>query len=118
MYLPLAPPDAAVPLVLRRGFSHASGRVLVVDDDDVPRDAAARILRSVGYGGMLIPLVSVLVAITLLPVVLSSIGHKLDWPRKRTDDKASSAWTRWATPWRSRRLRTTSCIWRMATGPF
>ena len=31
-------------------------------------------LRSVGYGGMLIPLVSTLVAITLLPVVLAKIG--------------------------------------------
>ena len=53
-------------------------------------------LRSVGYGGMLIPLVSVLVALTLLPVVLSSWGRRLDWPRVRTDDKASRAWTRWA----------------------
>ncbi len=53
-------------------------------------------LRSVGYGGMLIPLISVVVAITLLPVVLSSLGHRLDWPRKRTDDKASAGWTRWA----------------------
>ena len=31
-------------------------------------------LRSMGYGGMLIPLVSVLVAITLLPVVLAKVG--------------------------------------------
>jgi putative drug exporter of the RND superfamily len=53
-------------------------------------------LRSVGYGGMLIPLISVIVAMTLLPVVLSSVGHKLDWPRVRTDDKASRSWTRWA----------------------
>ena len=53
-------------------------------------------LRSVGYGGMLIPLVSVLVAMTLLPVVLHSWGHKLDWPHRRTDDKAARAWTRWA----------------------
>ncbi|MEA2300901.1 MAG: hypothetical protein QOE44_1436 [Solirubrobacteraceae bacterium] len=53
-------------------------------------------LRSVGYGGMLIPLVSVVVAITLLPVVLSSLGRRLDWPRIRTDDKASRSWTRWA----------------------
>jgi putative drug exporter of the RND superfamily len=53
-------------------------------------------LRSVGYGGLLIPLVSTLVAITLLPVVLSSIGPRLDWPHRRTDDKASRAWTRWA----------------------
>jgi RND superfamily putative drug exporter len=53
-------------------------------------------LRSMGYGGMLIPLVSVLVAITLLPVVLAKAGPRLDWPHLRSDDKASRAWTRWA----------------------
>jgi RND superfamily putative drug exporter len=53
-------------------------------------------LRSMGYGGMLIPLVSVAVAITLLPVVLAKLGPRLDWPHRRTDDKASRAWTRWA----------------------
>jgi putative drug exporter of the RND superfamily len=53
-------------------------------------------LRSMGYGGMLIPLVSTLVAITLLPVVLAKAGPHLDWPHRRTDDKASRAWTRWA----------------------
>src|SRR3954452_3525041 len=53
-------------------------------------------LRSMGYGGMLIPLVSTLVAITLLPVVLAKVGARLDWPHRRTDDKASRAWTRWA----------------------
>jgi putative drug exporter of the RND superfamily len=53
-------------------------------------------LRSMGYGGMLIPLVSTLVAITLLPVVLAKAGSRLDWPHRRTDDKASRAWTRWA----------------------
>ena len=53
-------------------------------------------LRSMGYGGMVIPLVSVLVALTLLPVVLHSWGARLDWPHKRTDDKASRNWTRWA----------------------
>ena len=53
-------------------------------------------LRSMGYGGMLIPLVSTLVAITLLPVVLAKAGQRLDWPHRRTDDKASRAWTRWA----------------------
>src|SRR3954467_6028850 len=53
-------------------------------------------LRSMGYGGMLIPLVSVLVAIPLLPVVLAKLGPRLDWPHRRTDDKASRAWTRWA----------------------
>jgi RND superfamily putative drug exporter len=53
-------------------------------------------LRSMGYAGMLIPLVSTLVAITLLPVVLAKLGPRLDWPHRRTDDRASRAWTRWA----------------------
>jgi putative drug exporter of the RND superfamily len=53
-------------------------------------------LRSVGYGGMLIPLISVIVALTLLPVVLSKFGQRLDWPHVRSDDKASRSWTGWA----------------------
>jgi RND superfamily putative drug exporter len=53
-------------------------------------------LRSVGYGGMLIPLISVIVAMTLLPVVLAKLGPRLDWPHVRNDDKASRAWTGWA----------------------
>jgi len=53
-------------------------------------------LRSMGYGGMLIPLVSTLVAVTLLPVVLAKVGRRLDWPHRRTDNRASRAWTRWA----------------------
>ncbi|MDP8907825.1 MAG: MMPL family transporter, partial [Chloroflexota bacterium] len=52
-------------------------------------------LRSIGYGGMLIPLVSVLVAITLLPVVLVTIGPRIDWPRRRRGDQESRAWMRW-----------------------
>jgi RND superfamily putative drug exporter len=53
-------------------------------------------LRSIGYAGMLIPLISVVVACTLLPVVLAKVGNRLDWPHVRTDDKASRSWTRWA----------------------
>jgi RND superfamily putative drug exporter len=53
-------------------------------------------LRSIGYAGMLIPLVSVIVASTLLPVVLAKAGNRLDWPHLRTDDKASRSWTSWA----------------------
>jgi RND superfamily putative drug exporter len=53
-------------------------------------------LRSMGYGGMLIPLVSTLAAITLLPVLLAKLGARLDWPHRRTDDKPSRAWSRWA----------------------
>jgi RND superfamily putative drug exporter len=54
-------------------------------------------LRSVGYGGLLIPLVSVAVATTLLPVILARLGQRLDWPHVRSDDCASRSWTRWAT---------------------
>jgi putative drug exporter of the RND superfamily len=52
-------------------------------------------LRSVGYGGMVIPLVSLAVTTTLLPVILSKMGGRLDWPHLRTDDRASRSWTRW-----------------------
>lgn len=53
-------------------------------------------LRSVGYGGVLVPLVSVLVAITLLPVVLATVGPRLDWPRLRTERRASRVFSSWA----------------------
>ncbi len=53
-------------------------------------------LRSIGYAGMLIPLVSVVVAITLLPIVLAKAGSRLDWPHIRSEDQASRGWTRWA----------------------
>jgi RND superfamily putative drug exporter len=49
-------------------------------------------LRSVGLGGMLIPLVSVLVALTLLPAILAAAGERLQWPRRRASDTASRAW--------------------------
>jgi putative drug exporter of the RND superfamily len=53
-------------------------------------------LRSIGYAGMLIPLISVIVATTLLPIVLVKAGSRLDWPHVRSDDQASRSWTRWA----------------------
>src|SRR5579863_6288823 len=53
-------------------------------------------LRSVGYGGVLVPLVSVLVAVTLLPVILATVGPRLDWPRLRTERSASRVFSAWA----------------------
>ena len=53
-------------------------------------------LRSVGIGGVLVPLVSVAVAITLLPVILATVGPRLDWPRLRTERTASRAFSAWA----------------------
>jgi RND superfamily putative drug exporter len=53
-------------------------------------------MRSVGYGGMLVPLVSVLVTLTLLPVLLAAVGHRVDWPRVRREESASRVWRAWA----------------------
>ncbi|HEX3812601.1 MAG TPA: MMPL family transporter [Mycobacteriales bacterium] len=53
-------------------------------------------LRSAGIGGVLIPLISVLVGITLLPVILATVGPRLDWPRIRTENTAGRGWTAWA----------------------
>ena len=50
-------------------------------------------LRGVGFGGMLIPLVSVAVSLTLLPAVLGSIGPRVDWPRLRRESHARRAWS-------------------------
>ncbi|MHB8657420.1 MAG: MMPL family transporter [Solirubrobacteraceae bacterium] len=53
-------------------------------------------LRSIGLPGMLIPLISVIGAVTLLPIVLVAFGDRLDWPHVRTDEQASRSWTAWA----------------------
>jgi putative drug exporter of the RND superfamily len=53
-------------------------------------------LRSIGIAGLFIPLVSVAVAVTLLPVVLATVGPRLDWPRTRRGDRAGLFWTAWA----------------------
>jgi RND superfamily putative drug exporter len=53
-------------------------------------------LRSLGIAGMLIPLVSVAVAVTLLPVVLATVGPRLDGPRTRREDRVSRGWSAWA----------------------
>jgi RND superfamily putative drug exporter len=51
-------------------------------------------LRAVGFGGLFIPLVSVLVAVTLLPALLASVGPRLEWPRARPPRAESRAWRR------------------------
>lgn len=53
-------------------------------------------LQSVGYGGMLIPLISTAVALTLLPALLGGIGPRVDWPRVRHESRASRLWSAWA----------------------
>jgi RND superfamily putative drug exporter len=53
-------------------------------------------LRSVGLGGMLIPLVALAAAITLLPVTLAAWGPALDRDRiRRTSSTFSRGWATW-----------------------
>jgi RND superfamily putative drug exporter len=53
-------------------------------------------MRSVGIGGMLVPLVSTLVTLTLLPVLLATVGRRVDRPRWRREKTASRGWQMWA----------------------
>lgn len=53
-------------------------------------------LRSMGFAGMLIPLVSVAAALTLLPVILATVGPRLAWPTARRREQGSRFWYAWA----------------------
>jgi len=53
-------------------------------------------LRSMGIAGMLIPLVSVAVAVTLLPVVLATVGPRLDRRHTGREDRVGRGWSAWA----------------------
>src|SRR3954462_10921009 len=52
-------------------------------------------MRSIGLGGALIPLASVLTTLTLTPAVLGGIGPRVDWPKIRHENNASRSWSRW-----------------------
>jgi RND superfamily putative drug exporter len=60
------------------------------------------LIRSVGIGGLLIPVVSVLAAITLLPALLAVLGERINsvrlMPRRLVDHghPEDGAWGRWA----------------------
>jgi RND superfamily putative drug exporter len=53
-------------------------------------------VRSVGYAGMLTPLISALAALTLLPVILATIGARGDWPHRRSGRLPDRGWSAWA----------------------
>ncbi len=53
-------------------------------------------LRGMGLAAFFIPLSAVAVAVTLLPVLLATIGPALDHPRLRLEVHASRPWTGWA----------------------
>ncbi|GAA2399215.1 MMPL family transporter [Actinomadura vinacea] len=77
----------------------SAGRAVALSGATVAISLAALVvlpvpfLRSVGFAGLLIPLVSVAVALTLLPVLLFSWGPGLDRPR-RSRRPDSPLWTR------------------------
>ena len=54
-------------------------------------------LRSIGLGGLLIPLFSVAVSLTLVPALLSAVGPKLNWPRRKPAVTRSRLWAAIAT---------------------
>ena len=54
-------------------------------------------LRSIGFGGLLIPLFSVAISLTLVPALLSSIGPRLSWPRRKPAVTRSRLWAGIAT---------------------
>jgi putative drug exporter of the RND superfamily len=53
-------------------------------------------IRSIGFGGMLIPLFSVLAAVTLLPAILAGVGPRMDSRRDRRDRDPGARWMTWA----------------------
>jgi RND superfamily putative drug exporter len=60
------------------------------------------VIRSIGIGGLLIPAVSVLTSITLLPALLAMLGHRINrlrvMPRRIVErpDPTTGFWHRWA----------------------
>jgi putative drug exporter of the RND superfamily len=53
-------------------------------------------IRGIGFGGMLIPLISVTVTLTVVPALLAGIGRRMDWPRLRREAAHARGWTWWA----------------------
>ncbi len=51
-------------------------------------------LRSIGFTGLLIPVISVLASLTLLPALLSLCGPRLEWPHRRSASPESRLWRR------------------------
>ena len=53
-------------------------------------------LHGLAYAGLLIPLISAAVALTLLPVLLATAGRRLDWPPRHRAPSPSRRWSGWA----------------------
>jgi RND superfamily putative drug exporter len=94
-------PGASNDAAVRTAMAHA-GSSVVFSGTTVAISLLALValpvpfLRSIGIAGLLIALVSVSVAVTLLPVLLATVGPRLDWPRNRRGAGASPSWSAWA----------------------
>jgi RND superfamily putative drug exporter len=99
--------DNDVESALVETMTHA-GRSVIVSGSTVAIGLLAMValplplLRSMGLGGMLIPLVSVLASLTLLPAMLAVLGERINrvrvMPRRLIDHghPEDGAWGRWA----------------------
>ena len=54
------------------------------------------VVRGIGIAGLFIPSTATVVALTLLPVVLSKLGPRMDWPRHKSAGQKSRFWTWWS----------------------
>jgi RND superfamily putative drug exporter len=54
------------------------------------------LVRGIGIAGLFIPSTATLVALTLLPAILSTVGPRLDWPRRRSSGQVSRFWAGWS----------------------
>ncbi|NHA69796.1 MMPL family transporter [Phycicoccus flavus] len=75
-----------------------SGRAVVFSGTTVAVSLAALVLvplpflRSIGLGGLLIPLFSVATSLSLLPVLLDTLGPRMLWPHRRRARTRSRRW--------------------------
>ncbi|RYB93738.1 MMPL family transporter [Nocardioides oleivorans] len=80
-----------------------AGRSVVFNGVTVAVSLAALVLvpipflRSIGLGGLLIPLFSVAVSLTLVPALLSAVGPRMNWPRRKPAVTRSRLWAAIAT---------------------
>lgn len=98
-------------LAVRTAIATA-GRAVVFSGVTVAVSLAALVvvpipfLRSIGLAGLLIPLFSVAISLTLVPVLLSAVGPRLNWPRRKPAVTRSPLFARLAAGILSRRRLT------------
>ncbi|SEC22028.1 putative drug exporter of the RND superfamily [Nocardioides exalbidus] len=86
-----------------RAAMATAGRSVVFSGVTVAVSLAALVLvpipflRSIGLGGLLIPLFSVAVSLTLVPALLSAVGPRMNWPRRKPAVTRSRLWAAIAT---------------------